>query len=109
MSFIRFAVLILPDRRFVTSSYKPTGWTHVVLNYIGPNNGEGITIYYNGVKVVSDKYKDTRSLTAGDGRIVVGRLYTDQDQDYASVEVDELIYFDTALTSDDVQLIHNSA
>ena len=30
---------------------KPTGWFHIVLNYIGPNN-EGIRIYYNGTEVV---------------------------------------------------------
>ena len=49
------------------------------------------------------------SLTAGDGRIVVGRRYTSSDEKYASVMVDELVFFDAALTSDDVQSIYNSA
>ena len=26
-------------------------WTHVLVNYIGPSDGEGIRIYYNGTQV----------------------------------------------------------
>ena len=29
----------------------------------------------------------------GDGRIVIGRYNTDQDKEYSSVHIDELIYF----------------
>ena len=79
-----------------------------MLNYIGPNDGEGIRIYYNGVQVTSDTAKTARSHSAGDGRIVAGRRRTDIDAYYASMQIDELIYFDAALTSDDVQLIYNS-
>ena len=49
------------------------------------------------------------SRSPGYGRIVVGRQYTNRDERYASVQVDELIYFNAALTSDDVQSIYNSA
>ena len=80
-----------------------------MLNYLGPNNGEGIEIYYNGTEVKSDGVKQARSMSSGDGRIVVGRHYTDQDWEYASVQVDELIYFNAALSSDHVQSIYNSA
>ena len=88
---------------------KPSGWTHVVLNYIGPNDGEGIRGYVNGVEVASDTTKTNASHSAGDGRIVVGRFKTDTDLSYASVHVDELIYFEASLTNDDVQSIYNSA
>ena len=80
-----------------------------MLNYIGPNDGEGFRIYYNGTEVAKKQGKRVRSHAAGDGRIVVGRQYTNSDRNYASVEVDELIYFNAALTSDDVQSIYNSA
>ena len=76
---------------------------------LGPNNGEGTRIYMDGTEVTSDTTKTVRSYSAGDGRIVVGRFYPGRDEGYASVEVDELIYFNPALTSDDVQLIYNSA
>ena len=57
----------------------------------------------------SDTTKEGGSYSDGDGSIVVGRYYTDRDRDYASVQVDELIYFDAALTSAEVQSIYNSA
>ena len=25
----------------------PIGWTDIVMNYLGPNGGQGIRIYYN--------------------------------------------------------------
>ena len=78
-----------------------------MVNYIGPNNGEGVRIYINGTEEDTEKVEWTYS--AGDGKIVVGRAYTNQNQDYASVQVDELIYFNAALTNDDVQSIYNSA
>ena len=87
----------------------PTGWIHIVLNYLGPNDGEGIRMFYNGAEVASDATKDMYPRSPGDGRIVVGRFNTDMDKDYASVQVDELIYFNAALTSDEVQSIYNSA
>ena len=99
----------LPDGTFRVAQSRPTGWTHIVLNYIGPNGGQGISVFINGVQVVSETTKQGGSRSAGDGRIVVGRRYTDRDWDYASVVADELIYFNAALKSDDVQLIYNSA
>ena len=80
-----------------------------MLNFIGPNDEEGIRIYYNGQEVKRDTTKTSNFHTAGDGRIVVGRYRTDLDRDYASFMVDELIYFNVSLTSDDLQLIYNSA
>ena len=108
MSFLRFYVDLL-DKVFQTSHPKLTGWTHVVLNYIGPNDGEGIRLYQNGQEVRSYIARIWLSSSAGDGRIVVGKDYTHSDGNYASVQVDELIYFNTALTDTQVQSIYNSA
>ena len=80
-----------------------------MLNYIGPNDGEGIRVYYNGTEVVSGTTKHTRSHSAGDGRIVVGRHHTELDRWNPSVQVDELIVFNATLTDTDVQSIYNSA
>ena len=35
----------------------------------------------------------------GDGRIVFGRFYTDVDDRYASVQMDQLLFFNHALTA----------
>ena len=80
-----------------------------MLNYIGPSDGEGIIVYINGTEVASVTTKFGLLFSAGDGRIVVGRRFTDLDGGYASVEVDELIYFNAALSDTDVQSIYNSA
>ena len=66
-------------------------------------------IYIDGEEVASDTTKFAKSISAGDGRIVVGRRYPYQDWNYASVQADELIYFNAALTTDDVSSIYNSA
>ena len=79
------------------------------MNYIGPSDGEGVSIYYDGAEVASGTTKSATPKPAGDGRIVVGRAYTNRDYGYASVEVDELIYFNDSLTSDEVQSFYNSA
>ena len=94
-------IVVLQDGQFYTSDPTPARWFHIVLNYIGPNDGEGIRIYYNGVKVASDTTKGARSRSAGDGRIVVGRGLTNKDKDYASVQVDELLFFNCQLSSAD--------
>ena len=108
MSFPSFNVG-LPDGYFYTDHPKPTGWFHIVLNYIGPNDGEGLRILIDGTEVGSATNKDGGAYPAGDGRIVVGREYTDSGRRYASVRVDELIYFNASLTSDNVQSIYDSA
>ena len=102
----RFDVNLL-DRYFHARLFKPNGWTHVVLNYIGPNDGEGIRIYYDGVEVASNTIKSAQSLSAGDGRIVVGRFYPDKDERYTSMQIDELIFFNTVLSTNDIKLLYN--
>ena len=64
-------------------------------------NGEGIKLFINGEEKARDTTKGSGTFPTGDGRIVLGRGYTDQDQDYASVMIDELIYFNKALTDEE--------
>ena len=80
-----------------------------MLNFSGPNGGEGIRIFYDGQKVTSDTSKTAQSRSAGDGRIVVGRINTDKDDRYSSVQIDELIYFNITLADTEVKSIYNSA
>ena len=81
--------LSLPDGYFSIVYSRPNGWTHIVLNFIGPNDEEGVRIYYNGEEVKRDTIKSSSFHAAGDGRIVVGRYYPDRDERYACVQVDE--------------------
>ena len=92
-------------------AYSPitsNAWTHVILNYLGPFQLQGIQIYVNGENVAAQPVKsDSSTFSAGDGRIVVGRLLTDSDQGYASVMVDELIYFNTQLNFQDIEALND--
>ena len=102
--YFRFDVH-LQDGYFDANNYKPCGWTHIVLNYFNFSDDEGITVYFNGRKVASDTSKADGSQSPGDGRIVVGRKYTDRNQDYASVQVDELIFFNNSLTLEEIETL----
>ena len=94
--------MLLQDGQFFISHTQPSGWTHVVMNYIGPNDGEGIRLYISGTEVGNDLTKSTTHQSAGDGRIVVGRWFTDKDEGYSSVKVDELIFFNHYLSSAEI-------
>ena len=98
--------IYVTDGYFYSELEKPEGWFHLVLNYIGPADGQGITIYKDGILQGSDTSKGGPSYPPGDGRVVVGRWFTDRDRDYASVEVDELTFWNRALTLQEIQAIY---
>ena len=52
----------LTDGYFYTSNPTPTGWFHIVLNYIGPNNSQGIRMFINGAEVASKTTKMTHHI-----------------------------------------------
>ena len=82
-------------------------WTHIVLNYIGPDNGQGIIIYQDGEESVKEINKSGGTNPPGSSRVVVGRRYSDEDTDYTTVLVDELLFFNWKLTIQDIQQIAN--
>ena len=55
--------------------------------------------------MASDATVSRALFPAADGRIVLGRYFTDYDDYYANVEVDELIFFNNSLTTGEVQLL----
>ena len=89
------------------------------MNYIRPDNGQGIRIYEDGVLTDSEVTKSGGTYSAGDGREVVGRPYTyqasfyasvDVDESfYASVDVDELLFFNQKLSDQQIMDIRNLA
>ena len=63
-------------------------------------------MFNNGVEVASGSTKETTSYSLGDNRIVVGRWYTDSNERYAGLHVDELMYFNTVLSTEEVYLLY---
>ena len=45
---------------------------------------------------------------AGDGRIVVGRRFTNDDNHYTTVMVDELLFFNQTLSNDTIDFLYTS-
>ena len=87
----------------------PGDWTHVVVNYIGPGGGatQGIFVYYNGESEGDDTSKVSLALQTGNGRVFVRQHMPEEDQDYAGVEVDELLVFNNNLDGDLINAIYN--
>ena len=44
---------------------------------------------------------------SGEGKIVVGRKFVDDDDNYASVAVDELLFFNETLSDQDIHDMSN--
>ena len=63
-------------------------------------------MFSNGVEVASDTTKETELYSLGDNRIVVGRWFTDSNERYAGLGVDELMYFNTVLSTEEVYLLY---
>ena len=104
---LRF-LIDLPDGRFVNGRLPiPFGWTHIVMNYIGPDNGQGIRVYKDGVQTASEVTKTGGTYSAGDSRVVVGRPYVDLNVQHGWVDVDELLFFNQFLNDQQVWGIKN--
>ena len=102
--------MFLYDRFFgYTHNEAPGEWTHVVVKYIGPGGGatRGIYVYYNGELEGDDTNRVSASLQAGNGRVVVGRHLPEEDQDYAGVQMDELLLFNSNLDGNLINVMYN--
>ena len=85
----------------------PSGWTHIVLNDLGPN--DGIRVYYDGVHESSDVTKQAASYSSGNGRVVVGNSYTQAGavnslftRLHAGGDFDELLFFNQILSQQQI-------
>ena len=88
----------------------PAEWYHLVFNYIedSPAGGNSVVIYHDGVEVGRRAQKVSYTNNAGVGIVVIGRHYVQAlEQDFASVMVDELLFFNRKLTPDEVQILYN--
>ena len=78
-----------------------------MLNFIGPNAGEVIEAFKDGVLRDSQQHGHSNNYADGDGQVVVGKKYADTNNYYAYVELDELIFFNKALLETEVMELYN--
>ena len=74
-------------------------WTHIQLRYYPtPFNGErpGFDVLVDGRQALRDRTRFDRDTAFGDGRIVLGRAYSDVDDFYTSMTIDEVEFYNEA-------------
>ena len=77
-----------------------------MFNFIGSNDEERIIVYNNGEKATSDQSINmNNNFTHGKGRIAIGRHYSELNEKYVSVQLDELLFFNKALTEAQIMLL----
>ena len=97
-SIFRYAVRSLGTTIF-TLVDKPSGWFHVVLNYLGSADGEGIRVYHDGQEIPSGgRIPFNEAEIPGQGTVAIGRDPILDDGQYGSVIVDELRLFNQTLS-----------
>ena len=86
-------------------------WVHAVMNFIGPNEGQGIRIYNNGKLIGNDTTKSNEVNSPSDGQIQLGRIdlhhtgTTSTLPFYSAVEVDELLIYNRTVTEPEIILL----
>ena len=90
---------------FTVSVGRSNEWVHGVLNFLGPNDEEGIRIYKNGKHVGNHTIITQSSSTESNGRIAIGRAFTEINNYYGSVQVDELLFFNHSLTEQEIGML----
>ena len=81
------------------------GWMHVTANYIGPDTGEGIRAYQNGLLTIVDEIKTSKSYSPGSGHVTIGGVKGSGDY-YVSLEIDELAFFNRKLSDDEIDELY---
>ena len=78
------------------------------MNYVGPMNDQGLAIFQDGALVAVQPNKGTQESTSGNGSLVLGKRYVDEDDKYVSIDLDELVFFNRKLTAPEVMTIYNN-
>ena len=104
-----FGLRIDPAGRFDFFAWMqtPSGWVHFILNYIGSH--AGFTVHIDGEAIDTTAHNITGfDRSPGEGRIVIARETPDNDVHYASVVEEELLYFNTSLSSEMITILYGA-
>ena len=74
-----------------------------MLNFLGPNDGEGFIIYYDAGEWLTARGKGFKTYEARSEEIVIGWY----DDKYSSVVIDELLFFNRKLSLEEIQILSN--
>ena len=87
------------------NDYTTDVWIHVALVY--DVTSRQMIGYENGVEVAREDQPPTgEQIYEDDGRFVIGKYYSRyNDDDYASITVDDLMFYDRPLSEDEIRAI----
>ena len=71
----------------------------------GPNEGQGFSVYHDGSLVKRDSTKAQKNHTESSGTVIVRKRFTDRDEEYGSMMVDELMLWDRELLPEEIQAL----
>ena len=78
--------------------------------YRGSYDGEGITIYHDGVNKGNDTTWESQSPVTPSSIVKIGRLFDEpRTADYGTANVDELVFFNHQLSQSEITKIKNTA
>ena len=81
-------------------------WAREELNFIGPNEEEGITVYHNGMYVARSTGRGMNNLQdPEDRRIILGRGLPSTNILDGSVHVDELLIYNQYLSGTEIEIL----
>ena len=101
-------LIYVSDGGFFHCGTKPSNdWFHVVINYFGPNNGQGFKTYFDGNLRITDYTKWQHNTSPSNGKIVIGKFFADIDHYYTSMDLDELLFFNHTLTTQEINSLYN--
>lgn len=101
--------LYLPEIHYsLTANFQSDKWIYEVLNYLGPEpEVGGISVYNDNAFVGSQPDSISLESSPGTSDVVLGRRYTDEDNYYTSLQVDELMFFNRNLSASDIKAFYN--
>ena len=110
-----YAVVGLHDILQITGTPRMDGvWFHIVLNFFGFNDTQGITVYHDGVQLnkTAERNSFSGNFYVSDRRIILGRIAdeltcptcptSDPYLYYSSISIDELLFYNHILTDQQI-------
>ena len=101
--------MFLPDgyRSRAMSSVPFNEWHHFACSFIDPDDEDRFQVFFDGkTSVKFSTFSPLGTSSTGSGRVVIGRVYTNVNSSYTSLELDELLFFNLALEEQDVQALY---
>ena len=71
----------------------------------GSNEGQGFSVYHDGSLIKHDSTKAPKNHTESSGTVIIGKRHKDRDEDYGSVMIDKLTFWDGQILPEEIQAI----